>query len=304
MFTIPIPQPPLPDPIPLNNSSLEDMGCSRRYVYRVVYGARVPQVPRLRAGKLFHKFMQVISPEDHPLFMTTGGNENAPIAAKYNTDEFKALFRDVAPDTQIRMANLARAVADVLAADLAEGRREYYFDIPTDTKGVHAVGTIDLVNTFDDAGYTTTITDYKTTERPINGDIVMDYALKSQLFFYSAALRLSDGDDTLQYRRRYVIVGYGSRHTSPDINKSILVQQPELIHQHQLEMFAEMIQEKAQIASFLHNNPGLSTKDGMTNGVCKFCAFRQICALNNPEKEADAFARWPLGFEPYNPKGF
>lgn len=300
MFNIPIPQPPLPDPIPLNNSSLEDMGCSRRYVYRVVYGARVPQVPRLRAGKLFHKFMQVISPEDHPLFMTTGGNDSAPIAAKYNTDEFKALFKDVAPDTQIRLANLAREIGNILADDLASGKREYYFDIPTDTAGVHAVGTIDLLNV---VGETTTVTDYKTTERPINGDIVMDYALKSQLFFYSAALLL-ESPILNPFKRRYVIVGYGSRHASSDLNKSILVQQPELIHQHQLEMFAEMIQEKAQIASFLHHNPGLSTKDGMTNGVCKFCAFRQICALNNPEKEADAFARWPLGFEQYNPKGF
>lgn len=302
--------------IPFNNSSLADLACSRRYVYTVVKGAVIPPKIEFVYGKLFHKYMQLIDESDIAIFMQ--GPMTAP---KWSTPEVMALRANVSDQMQLALAVLACATRDRLADDIRTGIREGFFhtkftpdsEAPGD---VDPCGTVDLENYLEDSRCVL-ITDYKTTGKPITADLILSYRLKSQLFFYAVChvlRRKQQGQNTSELHdkiydaiingrimRRYVLVSYKD---PTNLNKSIVVDQPELIHQDVFDEFFRMMVEKAHLASFLWQHPELSNKEGMSNGACFFCAFKSICSLHNPLAEKQAIEKWQYGFKPYDPESF
>jgi hypothetical protein len=296
--------------IPLNNSSLEDMACTRRYVYRVVLGAVVPPEIKLRYGKLFHAYMEHITDDDVSMFMAPvmGSNNFGP---KWATPVFTELRKDISDTIQMQLAMWACHVRDLLGDSLRQGKREGFFRGTYDhLRTVDLVGTIDLIH-YDTANQLAVISDYKTTGKPISAATLLLYQLKSQLFFYATVKRMllpKDRDLSplelaiFQGRigRRYILINYTAK--TPDA--AIHVGAVDPIHQDVLAEFEQLIHEKAALASFLHQHPDLSTKDGMSNGACYFCPYKQVCALNNPGEEKRAIERWPYGFAPYDPETF
>ena len=297
-------------PIHLDNSSLAEMVCSRRYVYRVVKGAVVPPDQSLRYGKLFHKFMELIDENDVAMFM-------APVAGaelygpKWTTPEVAALRQDVPANIQMQLAMHACSLRDKLGVQLTSGNREGYFSYPhVEVPDLMVVGTIDLTNYLEEHDCAL-ITDYKTTGKPITADKLLMYKCSSQLFFYAAARQKIAWNKGMQtplenafragrIARRYILINY----TAKTPEAAIHIGEPELIHQDVLAEYASLISEKAQLADFLHKCPEFSTRDGMSNNGCFFCAFKSICSLNNPQAERLAIEQWPYGFSHYNPELF
>lgn len=287
----------------LDNSALEEMVCSRRYVYRCVMGANKPSEPSLRYGKLFHAYMKYIDNSDLSIFMA-----GALLAPKWNTDEFKELRQQIPDTIQLQLAVHACTVFSLLEEELKTSKREGFFRYPHPmVEGVDICGTMDL------RGYRepgrVLITDYKTTGKPINGDLLMSYKLKSQLFFYAVASMygLDPKDNSLAadairkglISRRYIIVNYkdNSKH-------GVHIGEIEPIHIDVLKEFESFIHEKALVAKFLHEHPEASTRDGMSNGGCFFCPYKSVCSKHDPTAEANAIKAWPYGFSPYNPAAF
>jgi len=293
--------------IKLDNSALEDMVCSRRYVYRCVYGANKPPEPSLRYGKLFHAYMKYIDGTDLGIFMT--GPMTAP---KWKTPELDALREHVPENIQLQLAMHAVSVHEMLNAELTHGKREGFFSYPHPTvEGVDICGTLDLSNYLESNSGILLINDYKTTGKKIDGDLIMSYKLKSQLFFYAVAKQymalndptnnslVADAIRSGRIARRYIIVSY--KEIGP---RGIHIGEIEPIHKDVLAEYNALIAEKAAIAKFLHENPAASTRDGMTNGGCYFCPFKSVCSRNDPAAEAQAIAAWPYGFSPYDPSQF
>lgn len=296
--------------ISFDNSSLAEMVCSRRYVYKVVRGAIVPPESALRYGKLFHKFMELIDENDVAMFM-------APVAGselygpKWAAPDIQALRDTVPHNIQMQLAMHACTLRDKLGAQLLQGNREGFFSIKHgEVPNLNIVGTIDLTN-YPEETDTALITDFKTTGKPITADKLLMYKCSSQIFFYAASrqqIAMERGPSSPmevafaagRIARRYILINY----TAKTPEAAIHIGEPEPIHQDVLAEYRALISEKAQLARFLHDNPHVSTRDGMSNGGCFFCAFKSICSLNNPQAERLAIDQWSYGFSPYNPELF
>ena len=291
----------------LDNSSLEEMVCTRRYVLRVVYGLRRPPEPSLRYGKLFHLFMKYIEDSDLAIFMAPP----LPLADKWNTPEFQEARAQIPDLIQMQLAIHACTIRDQLGPVLSAGVREGFYSFPHPTiPGCIVCGTLDL--RYLEAPWIRVI-DYKSTGKPISGDLLLSYKLKSQMFFYAATKRMQarlrldsnclSGTDRAfldgNVRRQYVIASYKSNDPH-----SVNLGEVEDVHQDVLDEFDALITEKAHLARFLHDHPEKSTRDGMTNDGCRFCPFKSICSLNNPQKELHAINNWPYGTAKYDPSAF
>jgi hypothetical protein len=301
--------------IPFNNSSLDYLGCSRRYVYRVIMGAVEPPKIEFQYGKLFHRFMQEIDDTDIAIFM-----QGPMCSPKWSTPDILALKANVPPNMQLALAVLACATRDKLQPDINNGIREGFFTtkFPTDAgvpDELDPCGTVDLEN-YHESSRCVVLTDYKTTHKPITADLILSYRLKSQLFFYAVCHvfkrklnprlnselmdKIYDAIVNGRIMRRYVIVSY----KDPTSDKAIYVDTPELIHQDVFDEFYRLMIEKAHLAKFLWEHPETSTKEGMATNGCFFCPFKTVCALHNPLAEKDAIKKWQYGFKPYDPETF
>lgn len=302
--------------IPFNNSSLSYLGCSRQYVYKVVRGAVEPPKIEFIYGKLFHKYMQLIDETDIAIFM-----QGPMCSPKWSTPEVMALKTNVPDQMQLALAVLACATRGRIQQDISTGIREGFFHtkFPKDANApddVDPCGTVDLENYLEDSRCVL-ITDYKTTGKHITADLLLSYRLKSQLFFYAVCHvlrrkqlgrqnselydKIYDAIINGRIMRRYVLVSYKD---PTNLNKSILVDQPELIHQDVFDEFFRLMIEKAHYAKFLWEHPELSTKEGMATGACYFCSFKSICSLHNPLAEKQAIDKWQYGFKTYDPETF
>ena len=155
------------------------------------------------------------------------------------------------------------------------------------------------------------IDDHKTTEKTIDGELLRNYDLKSQPFFYTIAMR----DLALQDPEQFATMGLPAAALQAAINgrikfryhfysfgKDEIVSTPyRLYNELELAEYERLFFEKELLAVYLHLNPAASTKDGTLTGACYFCPFKGICSLHDPEAEADRFSKWPLGFAEYNP---
>jgi len=289
----------------LNNSSLEYLGCTRRYVYQVVRGAVVPKEMPLHIGTLFHAYMRDISSGDAAITLAGPLAVNRFAAEKANVPD---------ENIQLVLADLACQARDQIALADDTTNREMWFEFPItvtidgEPVDVTVAGTSDLRSL--EAGHAC-ISDYKTTKKKIDADLLVNYSLKSQLFFYAASMHLlrslgrvatdkmSDFWDAVKVgaiSRRYIYASY--------TQKKVMVGAPEPISSDTLNQFIRLIDEKAHLAAYLHKYPERSTKDGMTTGGCYWCPFKSICTLHEPRLEARAIDAWYLGFQPYNPKHY
>lgn len=289
-------------PIYLNNSSLEFLGCTRRYVYQVVMGANVPKDEPLKIGTLFHAYMKEI----------TTGDACITLAGVLAPNRFAA-EKAAVPDEnkQLILADLACKARDLikLSDDMSQREMWFEFDIEVDINGekypVTVCGTSDLREA-DHERKQAVVSDYKTTKKKIDADLMINYSLKSQMFFYSAALNILAANKfgppfweyarAGQLSRRYVLASY--------TDKRVFATPIEPISTATLDAFKKFIYEKAALAVYLHLYPEQSTKDGMSNNGCYFCPFKQVCIKHEPAAEARAIRDWHLGFSPYNPKHY
>lgn len=290
-----------------NNSSLEDLPCGRRYLLRNIKGAKVPRDPKLTLGTIFHKFAEIIAPEDNVFTLT--------MMKKPNIN-----YGETSSPTINHLANLACKSRDQ-GHTRAESAREYFFSLDEthllepefrDKVTLLRVGTMDQVY-YNPSTDTVDIPDYKTTSSVIDAKFLSNYAVKTQKFFYvdalqqvalrepekfplknSAAALIAAQEGRIRWQYIFVQLTTGN----------ILAQPPNYLHQDELAAFRERLSERRNLAAFYHLNPQLAdNKDGAFFNHCYFCPFRnEICSLNDPEKEKDAAAKWRYGFAPYDPQ--
>lgn len=287
----------------LNNSSLEYLGCTRRYVYQVVHGAVVPKEQPLAIGTLFHAYMRDITP----------GENGFTFAGPFSTTRYaEEKAQVVDPNLHLILGDIAAQVAAKLGYDnLVE--RELFFEHLIEVSIDDTPAQVTVCGTTDLRSYLhpyATITDYKTTKHKVTADHIINYQLKSQLFFYGAAFKMivdaggsvstnAQFNDAVRaglIARRYIHASYTER--------AATICDVEPIPPDALVEFKQTIYEKAHLAAYLHKYPERSTKDGMTTGGCYFCPFKPICKLHNPILEAREFKSWPYGFAQYNPRHY
>jgi len=292
----------------LDNSSLESLVCTRRYVLHVVFGLKRPPEPSLRYGKLFHLYMKYIDESDLAIFMAPP----LPSADKWNTPELLEARAQIPDTIQMQLAIHACAIRDRLGAQLSQGVREGFYQFPHPRiPGAIVCGTIDLRS---ERQPWVLLTDYKSTGKPITGDLLQSYQLKSQMFFYASTKRMharikAGNKEPLSpvdiaylegnVQRQYIIASYKSNDAH-----AVNIGEIEPIHQDVLDEYDALIEEKASLARYLHDNPEKSTRDGMTNDGCRFCPYKSICSLNNPQKEQHAIKQWAYGYGKYDPSAF
>lgn len=289
----------------LNNSSLTDLACGRRYVYRVVRGAVTPGKSVFDIGTFFHHLMWIIEPQDNVATLV-GPMRNvyakSPNASRIQ-DNIWALVKDDL--TKIALAQLACKVRDELdLANTAEQWRELTLedrDI-NDPSDVCFIGTPDLITYDANTGHVV-LTDYKTTGSPITDEKLNNYRVSSQLFFYALLCKensdkfsthVADALINNRIKFRYVIANYKQQ--------ALHIEPPRDVSTSALNELAEYINEKSQLAAFYHQYPQSARKDGATFNHCMFCPFVNVCAINNPQQEERLINNWPLGFKPYDPR--
>lgn len=288
----------------LNNSSLTDLACGRRYVLKVVRGAVTPSKEAFDIGTFFHHLMWIIRPEDN--IETLVGSLRNVFAAVPNTDRIPPAIWNLLTSPKhdiirVYLADIACRVRDQLSLDALTSWRELTLEAPITPKFIR-IGTPDLIQ-YDPLSQSVIITDYKTTGSPVNDEKLNNYRLSSQLFFYAMLAKLNSDKfppemqaalDSHRIKFRYVIVEYKTNkfHVEPARDISV----------HAYDELLSIVREKAELAEFYHEHPDAARKDGTTFNHCMFCPFVNICALNNPAQEERLFKEWPLGFKHYNPK--
>lgn len=291
----------------LNNSSLTDLACGRRYLYKVVKGAVTPSKEAFDIGTFFHHLMWIIRPEDN-IETLVGSLRNVfavdPATPRIPSAIWNLLNTPKHEILRIYLADIACRVRDEL--DLC-GNRPTYRELQMesqllDTNQLNLIGTPDLIQ-YDPASRHVIITDYKTTGSPVSDEKLNNYRLSSQLFFYALLASCNsehfpaEMQAALAAKRikfRYVLVEYKTNkfHVEPPRDMSVAA----------YDELVGIVREKAELAAFYHANPQAARKDGITFNHCMFCPFVNICSINNPAQEARLIAEWPLGFKPYNPK--
>jgi hypothetical protein len=305
-------------PIYLNNSSLTDLACGRRYIYKIVRGAVTPSKEAFDIGTFFHHLMWIIQPQDN--VATLVGIMRNIYAADPTKPRIPDNIWNLVPSdvTKVSLADLACQARDQIQLCQLPAWRELTLESPLrihwtedDHTGdvpyhhervVTLIGTPDLIQ-YDPQARAVILTDYKTTGSPITDDKLNNYRISSQLFFYTLLARLNaaafspeaaDALNSFRVKLRYVLVEYKT--------KRLHVEPPRDISTAAHGELLSIVQEKAQLAVFYHNNPQAARKDGMTFNHCMFCPFTGICAINNPAQEERLFSTWSLGFKPHNPK--
>lgn len=287
----------------LNNSSLTDLACGKRYVYRVVRGAVTPSKPVFDIGTFFHHLMWIIEPQDNVATLV-GLMRNvyakSPPAPRI-PDHIWNLFPEEM--LKINLAQLACKVRDELQlSTTAEQWRELTLEYNIPNSDVTLIGTPDLI-TYEPATKHVIITDYKTTGSPITDEKLNNYRVASQLFFYALLCQenkdrfpehVADALEAEHIKFRYVIVGYKQQ--------TLHIEPPREVSTAALSELRMFLGEKSQLASFYHKFPHTARKDGATFNHCMFCPFVNVCAINNPKQEERLMNEWPLGFKPYDPR--
>lgn len=288
--------PPTPT-IYLNNSSLPELACGTRYNYRILKGAIIPKSPELSTGLAFHDMMRTVEKDTHPLEIV----QKPPASAG-----------SISQLTLLNLANLAVQTAGQI--DLSGERelfleysasaevRARYPDLADKSFNARFCGTLDLIS-YDEAEDCIVITDYKTTQKKIDGKFFLDYALKSQRPFYINLLSLTYYKLPKKYQAaavngrikfRYIFVNY--------VDKTVHVQPAQYMHTDTLAQTLNVMYEKLALAVYYHLNPSASYKDGMFFGHCFFCPFKQLCSTFDPIKEQEMIEKWPYGFRIYDPQ--
>lgn len=275
-----------------NNSSLPILACSKQYEYRVIRGLAPPPGGNkyTTAGVVFHRVMQTIGP-----------GSNYTLTAAMTPDKLPDFFRKVPIVQQLQIAQTAEQLytAEPHLFTTPHVRELYFeYELP-DLPGVIWCGTIDLL-TLADNGWVV-ITDYKTTAKPIDGQLVTSYALTSQRPFYLAGVcalaslhpealpaEMIDPILSLKLAFRYCFVNV-------EKNQYVL-QQPQPISEPEMDMFIRLFDEKARYAAALHEAPDLAVKEGMLSGICWKCPYQQLCLAQDEEAAA---SQWPYGTKPY-----
>lgn len=280
-----------------NNSSLSDLACSQRYVYRVVRGAIVPSTnDALIKGTFFHQIMRVIDSDAHTAMMLSLFNKPAD-------------WETVGQDYLNKSALLAEKIFLENKPIFNDCVREQWIEHelpPTEIDGESVIsiigGTLDLISFLPEENFVL-ITDYKTTSKPLNGQHVSSYNLKSQQFFYPWLLLLNHSflPERFQAAIKAGRVGFSYIHCSPLTNKYIRMPH-RVIDLKILDQYIQQFLEKSALAAYLHVHPDSAVKDGSIHDLCFKCPFPAICELHSPENEKKHFELWPYKHKPYNPK--
>jgi len=285
-------------PFYLNNSSFPYLTCSKRYHLQVVQGLKTPPGGNkyTAAGIAFHKMMQIIGTEACP---------DINLWLLFARDKLPEKITSI-PETQaLQLGRMAQRIYTEHPELFADCRRELHFEyhLPEDANANSAfkpyrTGTIDLL-TYDPTSDTVIITDYKTTAKPIDGNLITSYALTSQRFYYQLAVYYLNNlpahyisaikSHRLAWRYCFVSAEKDEYHLA----------QPQLVNLIEQETFFRLFREKALLADYIHNDPTLAVKEGILNGSCWRCPFTSICTA---ETEDNLITNWPYGTAPYNPK--
>lgn len=290
----------------LNNSSFGYLACTLRYKRIVVDGCKLPRKskPELLGGSLFHDIMrQVDDRHDFNYFTVV---------------KHPAHWDEVNPNLAVRYAILADQIygkhKDWFIDCVREKSCEFVYTRVTHKDKELEVRfnfTPDLIS-YDSGEHVVTIRDYKTTGKPINGDLFTSYALKSQPFSYTMGLiwgAIIEGNplslhpawiDAIKNQR--VKFGYVFVNASIGDNGTFVVQPAHYVDTNVLARFRRDFSEKVALAAALHAEPELASKEGIFADACTFCEFRTVCAMNDTDREEQAMKAWPLGWKPYDPR--
>lgn len=295
----------------LNNSSTKYLGCTLRYKRIVVDGCKLPRKskPELLGGSLFHAMMAEVDDRHDFNYFTI-------VKKPVHWDEVNG-------NLAVRYAMLADKIYTDHKDWFVDCRREQVCEFPvteievTNENGekigvaVHYNFTPDLMY-YDAEDDCVVIRDYKTTGKPINGDLFIKYALESQPFFYQLGLiwaSIIEGNPLnlpehwiKAIKNERVKFGYVFVNATVGESGQVVVQPLRFVDTNVLKRYRQDLSEKMQLAATLHVKPELASKEGIFTDACTYCEFRSICAMNDPEREEMAMKHWPLGFKTYDPR--
>lgn len=283
-------------PFFLNNSSFSILSCAKRYHLQVVQGLRPPPGGNkyTTPGLAFHKMMQLVGTEGYP---------NMAMLAMFDKNKHKEIA--VIPEVQaIQLAKLADRIYEEHPEMYVDCRRELHFeyqtavDMPEVTTEIEhqatRCGTIDLIS-YDSQSDTVILTDYKTTGKPIDGQLITNYSLSSQRHFYTLAAYYLELPEHFKAAIKSHRVAW--RYCYVGIDKDVYhLAQPSLVDLNELTVFARLFTEKALYAAAIHQDPTLALKDGILSNLCWRCPFTSICTA---EIEDNLITNWPYGKKPY-----
>lgn len=282
----------------VNNSSFPYLACSRQYYFRVVKGLKQPPGGNKYTplGLAFHEVMKGKAER-------TIGNVSLDLIleVKNSTNIPPLMAKLPAKASQIQIAMMADRVFDENQPIYADCKAEYEFvtacadDTATAPDALRA-GTIDLLS-FDASADRLDIIDYKTTSKPIDGNLMRNYKLSSQRFFYLSALY--DIADTLPAHYADAIRNHrvGFRYCYVSMEKpEYVLEPPSLVDLTELHTFRKLFQERIILAQALHDDHSLAVPEGILSGLCWKCPFAPICAGAYTEDS------WPYGQAPYTHK--
>lgn len=299
-----------------NNSSLPWLGCSRRYKYQVVDGLVVPSAGKskpLRIGSTFHKFMELIG-----AFNKNANKTISLLDLMMDESLWPADAATIDRSIVLQLIEGAHTMYNAHPELYADCIREWYFERPvnvyieTADAGLEEAicndcGTLDLVSYLasEDA---VLVTDYKTTEKDIDGSHVSHYNLSSQRFFYESnllALAEDDPKNSLPAHYQQAIKAGRLKFAYWFYNyktKTDVLMPHQYVNFDVTKKYAPLFAEKRQLAAYLHLHPDQSEKEGITTGACYFCPFSGVCELHDDNKEAEQIEKWPYGREKYVPR--
>lgn len=281
----------------LNNSSFPYLACAKQYHLRVVRGLLPPPGGNkyIAGGLAFHKMMQIVGTEACP---------NINTAVLFNRASLHEKIRNIPETLALQYAQLAQQICSehpelfIPENHLREFRFEYLYPDDASSNTTHRAlrtGTIDLITLTPD-GFVDVL-DYKTTSKPLDGNLINSYKLSSQRHFYTLALYYADlpaqykeAIAAHRIRFRYLFV-----HAE---NNQYFLQPPALVDLKELEVYSRLFNEKALYAAAIHADETLAVKEGILSGLCWKCPFSSICLADDEEY---LLANWPYGSKPYNP---
>lgn len=287
----------MPNQFYLNNSSLPILACSMQYNYRVVKGLKPPPGGNKYTplGLAFHQAIQHKAEKkvDNLSLLLLLDSKSALIPPR-----LAALTNEA---DRLHIGMMADRVYNEYQSIYADCKTEHEFvSTSPDDAGLPVTplraGTIDLLS-YDAQAERLDVIDYKTTSKPIDGQLFRNYQLSAQRWYYMAGLQLIADSLPDHYRDAINSARFGFRYIYVSMVKpETVIQPPSLVDINELNAFRRQFAEKAYLASHLHADESLAVREGILSGLCWKCPFANICAGVYTEDS------WPYGRAPYTHK--
>lgn len=280
--------------LPIDSSALSELVCSRRYQLRCLYGLTVSNED-LSFGSAAHKWIELRDRQQPKDAIELGMEYKLADVAKLLvvTQSIPVLNTPIAYDNE--------------GKPLIEWKLAIPYKQLPDCN-VHLLATIDRV---DHVNEYVRILDYKTTGKVRLDEVMNEYAMRLQVYFYlwlvmkyGYKFLSPEASEAVQNGKVFGQICLIGKNTNPvRIQNSVPYMLPADMMD-EIERLVDDSIDKARV--ILHNATQgiIADREGFLYGACKGCAYNVICLTNDTQRQLEYMAGWPRETTPYDPMKF